>query len=81
MAGTLFFGGGVTTRDTPAGELLRWENKSGHYFWGGVKPNDGAVLRGPALIKHVDYQTQLLKCQDGTRLLPMDKFEEWSGEI
>ncbi len=60
MAGTIAFGGGVTTGDTPAGELIWWENKSGHYFKGGVAPPFAKYpLSGSALKAHVQYQTSI----------------------
>jgi hypothetical protein len=82
MAGTIAFGGGVTTGETKAGELIWWENKSGHYFKGGVHPPFAKYpISGAALKAHVEYQTQHLKCADGSPLLPMDKFQEWDGDL
>jgi hypothetical protein len=83
MAGTMAFGGGPTTKKTEKGELLWWENKSGHYFIRGMRssPEMKFPLSGQALKSHVEFQTQHLKCSDGGRLLPMEKFREWDGDI
>jgi hypothetical protein len=74
FAGSLMFGGGVTTGDKPAGELLWWENKSGHYFCGKQIADD-------ARRKHIEQQTKYLTCPDGSRLLPMDKLQLWDNTI
>jgi hypothetical protein len=74
FAGSIWFGGGPLTRDYPDGQLMKWENSSGHY-------QVGKGMTGQDLISLVARQTRFLKCADGSRLLPMDKFKAWSGEI
>ncbi len=84
MAGTMAFGGGATTNKMgEKGQLVWWENKSGHYFKRGLRssPEMKYPLSGQALVAHVAFQTQHLKCADGTPLLPMDKFREWDGDL
>jgi hypothetical protein len=74
LAGTLLFGGGPHTKPSLRGKLITWENRSGHY-------RCGNGLLGAPLLKIMEEQTRYLRAFDGTLLLPMDKFQEWDGDI
>jgi hypothetical protein len=73
FAGALFFGGGPTTGTYAGGQLMQWENSSGHY-------KIGLGKTGQDLIDLVKRQTRFLKCADGTLLLPIEKFKPWNGD-
>ena len=88
FAGIILFGGSYIANQGKPGELVRWENKSGHYKCGAqYNINWKAYGSGKddpqlnALLEHVKYQTQWLKGGDGNPLLPMNKFEPWYPEI
>ncbi|HUO28848.1 MAG TPA: hypothetical protein VMU80_06515 [Bryobacteraceae bacterium] len=73
FAGSIWFGGGPTTGKFPEGQLLQWENSSGHY-------KIGLGKRGQDLLDLVKRQTRFLKCTDGSLLLPIEKFKPWNGD-
>jgi len=73
FAGAVWFGGGSTTGDYPEGQLIQWENSSGHY-------KVGLGKKGQDLIDLVQRQTRFLKCADGSLLLPIAKFKPWNGD-
>ena len=83
FAGELLFGGETYLQKrskeyagSKPGELVRWTNKTGHYYVGAQ-----FGMSGPKLVEHVFRQTDLLRDDSGARMLPIDLFEPWDGEI
>lgn len=82
-AGELLFGGEAYLQKgwpayakATAGQLFMWTNKTGHYRVGGQMGMSGDKLR-----QHVAQQTDLLRNDAGKRMLPIDLFDPWNGEI
>jgi hypothetical protein len=75
FAGTIFFGGDmVVSPKVNPGELIRWTNQSGHY-------KVGLNLRGAELDRLIAAQTSTVVDSAGGRMLPMDKFQPWDGDM
>jgi hypothetical protein len=70
----VYFAGEILFREP--GVLARWTNKTGHYYVGAQIEFSEADL-----LQHVEQQTGLVLDMNGVRLLPMDKFERWNGDI
>jgi hypothetical protein len=68
FAGEIFF--------QPEGVLKGWTNKTGHYYVGAQF--DYSL---PKLKEHVEQQTGLVLDMHGNRLLPMNLFFPWDGEL
>jgi hypothetical protein len=66
------FAGEITFQ--PEGKLQAWSNKTGHYLVAKEFVED----RNKRL-QHVAHQTKLLVDDQGQRLLPMDRFQEYVG--
>jgi hypothetical protein len=83
FAGELLFGGEKYLQNgwsayakSQPGELFMWTNKTGHYYVGGQ-----TGMKGKKLEDHVLQQTDLLKNDAGKRMLPINLFQPWNGEI